>query len=100
MEPQAHSIKSECQKEQTPGSREHHGDMAPTTKSVVDPAELSPGRREWSFVSGYKAAVMESPFRKNVRNGDRNSSGLNNLKNKQKLVWFRKVLWGHFGTSG
>lgn len=43
---------------------------------------------------------MESPFRRDVRNGDRDSSGPNNLKNKQKLVWFRKVFWGHLGTSG
>lgn len=74
--------------------------MAPSTKSVGDPAELPPGGREWSFVSGSKAAAKESPFRRDVRNGDRDSSGPNNLKNKQKLVRFRKIFWGHFGTSG
>lgn len=49
--------------------------MAPSTKSVGDPAELPPGGREWSFVSGCKAAAKESPYRRDVRNGDRDSAG-------------------------
>lgn len=44
-----------------------------------------------AFVSGCKVATVESPFRRDVRNGNRDSSALNKLKDKQKLVWPRKV---------
>lgn len=42
-------------------------------------------------MSHCKATVEESPFRRDVRNGDRDSSGPNKLKDKQKLDWSRKV---------